>query len=340
MNPGRCGSTLLSNLLGQHPQVLSIQEYMISLGSLAYSAPTKLTGAEFWDLVSGPSAIEGLVRRLDRIPPEITYTGAIRTACGTRTAMPRILGVALASLEPDPDEVFGFLADRVPTFPAQDLGAHHRQLFSLLMDRSGRSLWVERSGGNCGYVDRLLPMFPDARVIYLSRNCVDTVLSMSRHAYFQLATIGEQFERLCGLNPFDEDSPIYEEGIPAELRPLLPQNLTADVLDQRRHMLEPFVLRWVVQDLHAQAVLSVLPPDRQLEIDYDELVAAPVAELTRIGRFLGLGEVSAWAAGAAGRVMKQADRSTPDIRAQVESWREKIMESILITGGYQPSTVA
>ena len=163
---------------------------------------------------------------------------------------------------------------------------------------------------------------------------------MSRHAYFQLATIGEQFERLCGLNPFDEDSPRYQEGIPARLRPLLPQNLTADLLDQRRHVLEPFVLRWVVQDLHAQAVLSMLSPDRRLEIDYDELVAAPVAELTRVGRFLGLGDASAWAARAAGRVGKPADRSTPDIRAQVESWREKITQSILATGGYQPDTVA
>lgn len=340
MNPGRCGSTLLSNLLGRHPDVLPVQEYMISLGSLAYTAPEPLTGNDFWEVLSGPSAIEGLLRRLDRVPSEVVYTGGIRTTRGQVTAMPRVLGVALVASGTDPDRLFGRLAEQVPAFPTQDLGAHHRQLFELLVRELGRRTWVERSGGNCGYSDRLVSMFPDARVVYLHRNCLDTVLSMRRHPYFQLATIGEQFERLCALNPFDEDCPIYEDGIPAALRPYLPQHLTADLLDRRGELLEPFVLRWVEQDLKAQAVLAALGDDQQLEVDFDDLVHASVAELTRVGEFLGLDGVPAWVAGVSGRVSRPADRSTAQLRTEVESWRELITDSILTTGSYQPTTVA
>lgn len=340
MNPGRCGSTLVSDLLARHPQVLSVQEYMISLGSLGYLQDGPLSGAVFWELISGPSAIEDLVRRLGRVPREIIYTGAIRAVRGARTAMPRILGVTLAALGSDPDELFGWLAGQVPGFPDQDLGAHHRQLLGLLMARSGARTWTERSGGNCGYIDRLLPMFPGAKVIYLSRNCVDTVASMRRHAYFQLATIGEQFERLCAINPFDEDAPEYGEGIPRELRPLLPQNLTAGILDQRGQLVEPFVLRWVTQDLQARSVLSTLPCEQALEISYDELVTAPVAQLTRIGRFLELDDAAGWAGRAAGLVARQPGRASQWLRTEADLWREKITRAILTAGTYQPSTVA
>jgi hypothetical protein len=51
---------------------------------------------------------------------------------------------------------------------------------------------------------------------------------------------------------FDEDAARLGEGIPTLLRPLLPQNLTAGQLDRRGELLEPFVLRWVMQELHAQ----------------------------------------------------------------------------------------
>ena len=184
MNPGRCGSTLVSTMLAMHSDVLSLQEYMISLGSLAFMSETALTGAQFWERISGPSSIEELLRRLDRVPSEIVYTGSIRVSGNGRVAMPRVLGVALSSLGVDPEDLFAELAAVVPRFPVQDLGAHHRQLFAVLARRHGGRLWVERSGGNCGYLDRLLPMFPEAGVIYLSRACVDTVLSMRRHPYF------------------------------------------------------------------------------------------------------------------------------------------------------------
>ncbi|HEY2764905.1 MAG TPA: sulfotransferase [Pseudonocardiaceae bacterium] len=339
MNPGRCGSTLLSTTLAEHPQVLSLQEYMISLGSLGFMSETLLTGAQFWQRVSGPSSIENLLRRLDRIPREIVYTGAISASGNGRTAMPRILGVALAAVDPDPDRLFGELAATVPGFPRQDLGQHHRQLFALLAHRYSNRLWVERSGGNCAYLGRLLALFPDAKVVYLSRNCVDTVLSMRRHPYFQLATIGEQFERRYGFNPFDEDCPDYDDGIAPTLRPLLPQHLTAGQLDQRGSLLEPFVLRWVQQDLYARAVTAALPDDQLLELDYDELVADPADQLTRVGRFLDLDDAAGWAYSVAYQVVRQPHRVTPCSTAEITSWQQKITKAILTTGTYQPSTV-
>lgn len=339
MNPGRCGSTLLSRLLGRHLDVLSLHEYMISLGSLAYTAHGPLTGAQFWDVLSGPSTIAGLLEPLDLIPAEITYAGPIRIRRNGLSAMPRILGVTLPALTADPDTLFHDLADRVPAFPSQNLAAHHRQLFGLLATKFGRRIWVERSGGNCGYADRLLEMFPDLKVVHLRRACLPTVLSMRAHPYFQIATIGEQFERLCALNPFDEDAP-HLDGIPEELRPLLPANLTADLLHRRGQLLEPFVLAWVIQDLHAQAALALLPADRRIEIDYDTLLQTPAPELARLGRFLGLTDPDGWAAESAGQVRRPADRSTPGLARHVKELQETITGALLTTGRYQPATIA
>ena len=124
------------------------------------------------------------------------------------------------------------------------------------------------------------------------------------------------------------------------MRPLLPQNLTGKLLDQRGTLLEPFVLRWVQQDLQAQAILAALPQSCQLELDYDELVAAPRVALTRVGRFLGLEDVGSWAVSAAALVTRRPSRATAQVMAEIESWRQAITESMLATGTYQPITVA
>ncbi|MGC5014163.1 sulfotransferase family protein [Streptosporangium sp. DT93] len=340
VNSGRCGSTLLSRLLGGHEDVLSLSEYMISLGSLAYTAPGPLTGAQFWDIISGPSAIEELLNRLDLHPPEITYRGPIRACRDGRTAMPRFLGAALPGLTADPDALFGELALQVPAFPTQTLAAHHRWLFGLLAARFGRRIWVERSGANSFYADRLVEMFPDVRVVHLRRDCLPAVLSMRAHPYFQLATIGEQFVRLCALNPFDEDAPHYQDGIPENLRSMLPQHLTADLLRRRGELLEPFVLAWVAQNMYAQALLARLPQHQTAVIDYGTLLEAPATELTRLGRFLGLTDPEGWAARSASEVRKPADRSTLDLARKVEQLKEKITATLQATGRYQPVTIA
>ena len=48
---GRCGSTALSNILNQHPSVLSLSEFFISLLPNAF-VRHQMTGSQFWELLS------------------------------------------------------------------------------------------------------------------------------------------------------------------------------------------------------------------------------------------------------------------------------------------------
>src|SRR5690242_1668812 len=50
---GRCGSTLLSNILREDERILSLSEFFISLSPFAFHKK-ELDGKEFWDILATP----------------------------------------------------------------------------------------------------------------------------------------------------------------------------------------------------------------------------------------------------------------------------------------------
>ena len=75
---GRCGSTMLSAMLGEHPDVLSMSEFFGTLRVGMASLPASrgsflkrdLDGSEFWELLASPF----------RMMDEMIASGAITTA--------------------------------------------------------------------------------------------------------------------------------------------------------------------------------------------------------------------------------------------------------------------
>ncbi|OQO89697.1 hypothetical protein B1813_22625 [Saccharomonospora piscinae] len=310
---GRCGSTVLSDLLAMHPETLSLQEFFITQfpdGMRLDAEPTD----RFWSILTRPNRSLSVLSRIGRLPPEYRYPE--KTGEGPEWAeFPAILSNTLPSLSDEPEALFRRIEDLVGTFPTQPLPDHYRTLFAELTDMFGKSMWIERSGASSMYVQSLLAMFPRAPFVYLTRDSVDVAISMSRHPVFQLSEIGVEFLQNCGFDPFATGAEYDPKTIPERLHPLLPENLTAETLDARSRSPETLTrLTYMVASMQYETTSSLLatPPERLMRLRYEDLVADPAKELERLGRFLGLSGLDDWLGRTVPEIRRPPRRDTID----------------------------
>jgi len=110
---GRCGSTLLSRLLREHPGVLSMSEFFSTLRIAAASGPARfptsdMDGAQLWRLLASPfpmldAMISDGLRTSEMLYPDNGRFGA-------DTGIPLVSHYILPMLGADPDWLFDELA--------------------------------------------------------------------------------------------------------------------------------------------------------------------------------------------------------------------------------------
>ncbi|AGZ46203.1 sulfotransferase [Actinoplanes friuliensis] len=294
---GRCGSTLLSDLIVEEPETCSAQEFFMSVAPWV-RGDGLLTGAEYWSVLSSPKEEMAALHRVGLPPKEIRYPATGRWA-DNMVNLPRILGITLAKLTDDPDTLYDKLAARVPDFPSQTVGAHHQAFLDLLAEQTGRKRWVERSGGSSQIAPFILENFPTAKIVYLTRNWADTAASMSKHSVFQLIQLRIEALGRYGVDPF-RVAP--GQDVPAELEAYLPDRLTAELVRERGSDPKKFMALCAFMSSQAEQVLSDHPPAQLLTMAYEDLLVDPVGELTKLGSFLGFADPAGWADGVAHRV--------------------------------------
>ncbi len=306
LNSGRCGSTLLTALIAEEPQTLSISESLVMIrGHLSLQPLTPMTGAEYWALLSEPSQVGSLMERIKIVPSEYRYPDNGRFA-GYRATIPPVLYVTLPGCSADPDLLYSVLCEKVPLFPAQPIGQHHKMLMNLLAQLASKRRWVERSGASSALAEPLLHAFPEAKIVYLTRSIEDTALSMSKHTSFQFVAARQEFHQRYGADPYGaqwrgERLPSPEQ-MPEELRALLPKNITKDALNTLGADLSKFEAMVAHMRGSAEQALADNPPRELHQMTYEELVANPVDELTRLGEFIGFADPAGWAEQNAGLV--------------------------------------
>ncbi|GAB7038361.1 MULTISPECIES: sulfotransferase [Catenuloplanes] len=154
---GRCGSTLLSRILRDHPDVLSVREVGTALVARRPGAPpAEIDGAAVWSLLTAP-------------------------------------GDAPAAHVPD--GLLDDLAPVVRGWPARPAAAHYRALLHHLAARSGRTTIVDHSTASLHLVATLHAAVPDAHLVHMYRDGPDCALSMSRHAWFRAAALTRHASR-------------------------------------------------------------------------------------------------------------------------------------------------
>ena len=180
---GRCGSTLLSRLLREHPDVLSMSEFFSTLRIAAASGRPRfpasdMDGAQLWRLLASPfpmldAMISDGLRTSEMLYPDHGRFGA-------DTGIPLVSHYILPMLGADPDWLFDELAAEVPRWPRRPAAAQYQNLFGYLSGLLGRPVVVERSASSLHLIPLLHAQFPAARFVHLYRDGPDCALSMSR----------------------------------------------------------------------------------------------------------------------------------------------------------------
>lgn len=291
---GRCGSTLLSRMLAEHPDVCSIFEFFTGLDWSRRFAGGSVTAEEFTELISRPQPVIDAVLRRGYLVEEVTYPfGRGRFARGD--TMPWILVSMLPRLADDPDRLFEEVVTFAQRLPEQPLREHYRALFDWLAARSSRRYWIERSGSSIDYLASLYAFFPDARVVHIHRDGREAALSMREHHAYRVP-ISLMY-----------DAPVASGRRPSELGAF---DLTApprrdDPISQilaSRPPVEAFGRYWSDQVIRGTDALAHTDPARFLAVQFEDLVAKPKDVLYAIAAFLGLEGGGGWLERSAGLV--------------------------------------
>jgi putative sulfotransferase len=315
---GRCGSTIVTDILGEHPGMLPILEFFYAHFEDGIPSGTP-TGPEFWAMLNRPWRSLNAVAALGRIPAELRHkladpaklSGVDRTRAsaygGMAKGMSALLGFTLPAISDDPDGLLAELGQVVPDFPQQPLGDHYQQFFSLLTEVTGKEQWIEKSAGSGLYADELMPMFPQAKIVYLTRDVIDVVMSMSRHPMFQLAELRMDLTFRVGGDPYAEGFDLPASGLDPAVEKLLPSQLDASTLDERASSMDSLIRLTKLQAVMArqtERILDEQPAGKVLRLQYEKLLDHPYEELSRLGEFLGLSGCEQWARESSQRIQR------------------------------------
>lgn len=303
LSTGRCGGTMLSNIVREHREMLSISELFSALRGHDLT-DRELSGTEFWDMLSTPGQAEAEVLMRCRIRPnELLYPafrprpGASRFSGDMR--MPPLMQVTIPHLADRPDDVYANLESMAAGQPRRMLSDHLRWLFSELAGSRGPQVVVERSGGSLGYGAALLRLFPEAKIVHLYRDGRECAVSMSRHACFKLAAIRSMLTARLGYDPYaatdaakDARRGLGPRSPDDELLGLVPDLITRDRFDNFHVPLGRYGGMW---SLMVAVGLTQLPEaSRVLHLDYKDVLAKPLQSVGMLLEFLGIAHDSEW----------------------------------------------
>jgi putative sulfotransferase len=327
----RCGSTMLSNMLREHPQVLSLSEFFATVTDGARTAEPfssePMDGLRFWSIISAITPMPSFALQHCIPCDEWLYPCDTPTARFSRkTGVPAILLTSLPHLTYDHDALFNVLSHEVMTWQIAPVGEQYRRLFTWLSGRFAKRAWVERSGASLISTKHLLATFPDARFIHVARDGRDAALSMRKHLAFVLGVSMFMLWQHLGVDPLQSPDRTHLDRVPAELLPFLPENFDAGALRAYPVSLQLCGEFWTQQIEAGLEVLRALPPDRLLTLRYEDFFVDPKRQLEKFAAFLGGDFVDEdWSTRCAATVRKPRstwrDLPEADARAVAEACR-------------------
>jgi hypothetical protein len=288
---GRCGSTLLDNMLAHHPDLLVMSEFFSACDRRQMFLPGEVSGEEFAEILLRPNPYTEMK---GRDPADLTRRR--NHAWQENGGIPGPMMVTMPTLGGDAAVEFTELLDFVRQRPIQGRGDHLVDSFNWLAQRHGRSAWVERSGASTEYIAELRRSFTEAKFVHIHRDGLEAALSMRAHPYFALFT------------SYFTDPPTIEE---IELT-LSGAAAAADDPFLRRIEHKPSVVDvgryWTNQLMVGMRELRTLPATDYLEIRYEDLVAEPRAVLQEVAVFFDLNPEGEWLNEAAALVTDSPTR--------------------------------
>ncbi|MFF1381542.1 sulfotransferase [Streptomyces sp. NPDC058308] len=293
---GRSGSTALSRILNTHPDVLSLNEYMASVGEVAFPEG-QLSGAEFWDALYRPTSYFAGMLRSGLPMPEFLYTRS-PGRYAAETGIPALSLMVLPHLTDDPDGLLDEIRAAVVDWPVRTAARHHEALFELLGTWFGRTAVVERSGYSTGWAPGLRAAFPYAKFVHLFRDGPDCALSMSRHPGYRVITLMREIRERTGVEDFADMTADQVRSLPPELALLLGERFDPALVRDRELPLRRFGTLWSELVVQGTRFIDGLPAAQRMTLGYEDLLDAPRDELIRLAAFVGVEPSPRWLDGA------------------------------------------
>jgi putative sulfotransferase len=299
VSSGRCGSTLISNMLNLHPQVLSLSEWIIMCMPGAFvDSPYPIHGPQFWAMLSTPRKRMTFMYQHDIVFDEVLYRPGPGRRFTAETGVPPILLTSLPHLTDDPEALYDDIHDFVVRQGAYPITFHYRRLFDWLRERFGRKVWVERSGSIMATLPELLKHFPDARFVHLFRDGRECAISMSKHSAFRLAMVSSELMKYTGIDPFNSDEDRQGE-VPPEWQKFMPETFDRDAFWKWDVPIENFGSSWTTMERRGIELLAQLPRSQVHIVRYENLVQDPKNVLSGVLGFIGVDQGEEYLARAA-----------------------------------------
>lgn len=285
LSTGRCGSTMVSDMLNRHPHVLSVSEFFSCLGLGAF-ARRQTTGDWMWRLYSEPGYQMGIVARGERFS-ELLYPVDDPAARYSQFHLPPIMATTLPHLTDHCERLFDELEPVVREQPMQSPAKHYRFLFEWLAARFGAKVWVERGGASLLTASRLLRHFPEARVIHIYRDGRESTLSMSRHPVFRAGVAMARRFRPWGFDLIRTIGRLqHSDRLMAWAEKLAQASCSLDRLPYDEVTLPEFAAFWNAMIECGHSAFGHFPPCRLLNVRFEDVQEDPERQIRRLIRFI------------------------------------------------------
>jgi hypothetical protein len=206
--------------------------------------------------------------------------------------------MVLPHLTDDPDGLFDELAAQVRSWPVRPAERHLESLFDTLAARFGRHVVVERSGQSLSWVPGLRAAFPYARFVHMYRDGADCALSMSRHIGYRATVLVREVLARAEVTSVGELTADRMRRLPDGLAQWVATGFGPGLTMSLPAPLGRFGELWsemVIDGIHR---LNLVPAAMRTTLGFDDLLADPDRELTRLATFTGLAAPPDWLAGA------------------------------------------
>ncbi len=286
LSTGRCGSTMLSNILNLHPRVLSLSEFFSYVGVHQLFRSRHSTGLRMWHYYSKQRNHTRLMLR-EPSYEEFLYPLEDSAARFNKSNVPPVMCAALPHITSEYEVLFDELGPVVQSQPKQLTADHLRHLFVSLCEQFSADTWVERSGGSLLFGSRLIREFPEARVVHIYRDGRDTAISMYHHYLFRLIVVTLKKLRGSGVDPI---SLMYRrkiwDSISPWLTPLVNMVIKPEKLPFDELKISDFAAFWNAMIAISDHLLGDLPTERLLNMKFEDMLAEPEVHIRRLIRFI------------------------------------------------------
>ena len=285
VSTGRCGSTMMSELVRLHPRMLSVSEFFVSLSSRALVGGP-LNGGELCRHLTTPSAALSVLAQAGMCSGELLYRFGSQARYQPHN-LPPLLWATLPFVSPQPERLLDELLAAVRGRSELPLAEQYRFILDWLAVRHGKRIWVERSGGSIRLVPTLASWFPDARFVHLCRDGRDTAASMQFHPWSRLL-----FRYMKGLADVGLDPFLVENAWGADpLAPFVERKMAARFSPDEfeREQVDVTAMGWLWNGMIERGLdyLGQLTPERVTTIRFEDIASSPRETLASLLRWIG-----------------------------------------------------